>query len=92
MFFTSGSDTGGSLSWWLSTVGKEGVVIMVILGDNLVMSSCLFYMYCIACHYFLMNDNVSLFVLFLAFIQHMTLVLLNFLLALYYYRSSIITF
>lgn len=92
-FFTSGSDMGGSLSWWQSMVGK-GVVIMVILGDNQVMSiiSCSFYMYCIACHYFLMNDNVSLFVLFLAFIQHMTLVLLNFLLALYYYRSSIIMF
>lgn len=65
---------------------------MVILGDNQVMSSCSFYMYYIACHYFLMDDNVSLFVLFLAFIQHMTLVLLSFLLALYYYRSSIITF
>lgn len=72
---------GGSLSWWLPVVGKEGAVMMAILGDNQVMSiiNCSFYMYRIACHYFLMDDNVSLFVLFLAFIQHMTLVLLKFL-------------
>lgn len=75
-------------------VGKGGTVIMVILGDNQVLSiiSCSFYMYCIACHYFLMDDNVSLFVFSFYTTHGPCSFKVSFLLALYYYRSSIITF